>query len=64
MILIAKKPKPKKHPSKLWKAYKIEAGKLVRVKQFSPKAPGCFLAEHKDRRTCGKTGYMEKKGKK
>ncbi len=23
--------------------------------------PGTFMAEHKDRRTCGKCGYMEKR---
>jgi small subunit ribosomal protein S27Ae len=61
---VAKKPKPKKHPSKLWKAYKVEGNTLIRVKHFSPKAPGSFLAEHKDRRTCGKTGYMERKTRK
>ncbi|PIN80237.1 30S ribosomal protein S27ae [Candidatus Woesearchaeota archaeon CG10_big_fil_rev_8_21_14_0_10_34_8] len=60
---MAKKPKGKKHPAKLWKAYKVEGNKVTRVKQFSPKAQGSFMAEHKDRRTCGKTGYMERKGK-
>lgn len=61
---MAKEEKAKKHPSKLWKAYKIEGGKLIRLKKFSPKAgQGHFMAEHKDRRTCGKTNYMEKKGR-
>lgn len=56
------KAKAKTRGSKLWKAYKVEGSRLVRVKKFSPKAgQGFFMAEHKDRRTCGKTMYMEKK---
>lgn len=44
------------------KLYEVKDGKLVRKNKFSPKAgEGFFLAEHKDRRTCGRTGYMEKK---
>lgn len=44
------------------KLYEVKDGKLVRKNKFSPKAgEGYFMAEHKDRRTCGKTGYMEKK---
>lgn len=45
----------------LYKLYEVKDGKLIRKNKFSPKAQGVFLAEHKDRRTCGKTGYMEKK---
>jgi ubiquitin-small subunit ribosomal protein S27Ae len=60
---MAKKPKAKAHPAQLWKAYKVEGDKLTRVKQLSPKAEGTFMAQHKDRRTCGKTGYMEKVAK-
>ncbi|MBI5002323.1 30S ribosomal protein S27ae [Candidatus Woesearchaeota archaeon] len=53
--------KKKTHGSKLWKAYKVEGDRVVRLKKFSPKAgTGYFMAEHKDRRTCGKTSYMEK----
>jgi ubiquitin-small subunit ribosomal protein S27Ae len=51
----------KKKSRQLWKLYEVKDGKLVRKNRFSPKSPGDFLAEHKDRRTCGKTGYMEKK---
>ncbi len=61
---MAKEKKGKKHPSQLWKAYKVEGTTLSRVKHFSPKAQGSFMAEHRDRRTCGKTGYMEIKTKK
>ncbi|MBI5073322.1 30S ribosomal protein S27ae [Candidatus Woesearchaeota archaeon] len=50
--------------SKLYKAYEVKGNSLVRLKKFSPKAgEGFFMAEHKDRRTCGKTMYMEKKSK-
>jgi len=46
----------------IWKVYDVENGELTRKNKWSPKAgQGYFLAEHKDRRTCGKTGYMEKK---
>ncbi len=44
---------------KLWEMYKVEAGVLVRNNKFSPKSPGDFLANHKNRQTCGKTGYTE-----
>lgn len=44
----------------IWENYDVEGGKLVRKNVFSPKAgKGFFMAEHKDRRTCGKTGYTE-----
>lgn len=43
-----------------WQQYEVEGGKLKRNNKFSPKAgKGYFMAEHKDRRTCGKTGYTE-----
>ena len=46
----------------IWKLYEVQGDKLVRKNKFSPKAgEGYFLAEHKDRRACGKTGYMETK---
>ncbi len=47
-----------KHESKAWKFYKIKNGEIVRRK---PKCPRCgsFMAEHKNRRHCGKCGYTE-----
>jgi len=58
-------PKRKHKPSvssKKWEKYKIEGGKLIKVGKECPKCgPGIFMAEHKDRLTCGKCGYMEKK---
>jgi len=50
-----KESKPKK-TSKKWENY--DGGKPKN--QYCPKCGvGVFLAEHKDRRTCGKCGYTE-----
>lgn len=47
-----------------WEQYEVEGGKLKRNNKHSPKAgKGVFMAEHHDRRTCGKTGYTEFKKK-
>ena len=44
----------------VWSLYEVKDGKLVRKNPFSPKAgAGYFMAVHKDRKTCGKTGYTE-----
>jgi small subunit ribosomal protein S27Ae len=40
--------------------YKIDGGKLVRLRKSCPKCgPGVFLAQHKDRTSCGRCGYAE-----
>ncbi len=49
--------------TQLWKLYEIQGDKIIRKNQFSPKSPGDFLANHKDRLVCGKTGYTEYKKK-
>jgi small subunit ribosomal protein S27Ae len=50
-----------KEPSKR-SLYKVENGKVVRARRFCPKdGPGVFLAEHKDRFSCGHCGYTELK---
>jgi ubiquitin-small subunit ribosomal protein S27Ae len=42
--------------------YSIENDALKRKGKFCPKCgPGVFMAEHKDRNTCGNCGYTEKK---
>lgn len=42
--------------------YKIDGSKLTRGSRFCPKCgQGIFMASHKDRYTCGKCNYMEKK---
>ena len=49
----------KKKPTQLWKLYEVQGDKLVRKNPFSPKSPGDFMARHKGRLVCGKTGYTE-----
>jgi len=42
--------------------YKVSGEKLERNSRFCPKCgPGIFMANHKDRYTCGQCKYMEKK---
>ncbi len=56
-----KESKPKK-PYHLYDKYEIKGDTLIRKNKFSPKAgDGFYLAEHKDRRVCGKSGYVESK---
>ncbi len=51
-----------KRIQKKYGAYELEGENLVRKRKFCPKCgPGVFLAEHSDRFSCGKCGYMEKK---
>ena len=42
--------------------YEISDGKIARKREFCPKdscGPGVFLADHKDRLSCGKCGYTK-----
>ena len=42
------------------KYYEIEGDGVKRVRQSCPKCgEGVFLAEHKDRSSCGRCGYTE-----
>ena len=44
--------------------YEVSDGKITRKRQFCPQetcGPGVFLAEHKDRTSCGKCGYTRMK---
>ena len=57
-----KQKKPKRH-SKRWELYDTSSG-LQRKRKFCPKCgQGFFMAEHANRVTCGKCGYVEFKGK-
>jgi small subunit ribosomal protein S27Ae len=64
------KPKKIKHKHKkvklaVLKFYKVDDnGKVTRLRRTSPAAPGCFMAQHYNRLTCGKTGltYFLKDG--
>lgn len=48
----------KSAPSQKYKAYKIEAGKLNRIKKTCVKCgAGVFMAEHNNRYCCGACGY-------
>ncbi|MDD4250701.1 MAG: 30S ribosomal protein S27ae [Candidatus ainarchaeum sp.] len=54
-----KKQKPKIKKSK---KYSVNAEEIKRTGKFCPKCgPGIFMAEHKDRYSCGKCSYTEKK---
>ena len=56
---MAKEVKEKQLKSK---QYDVSTGVLKRKTKFCPKCgPGVFMAAHKDRYSCGKCGYMEKK---
>ncbi len=42
--------------------YETKGDALTRTHRSCPKCgPGTFLAEHKDRRSCGRCGYSESK---
>ena len=60
----APKPAAKKGAAKTRKSslYKIEGGKLIRLRKSCPRCgSGVFLAQHKNRASCGKCGYSETK---
>jgi len=58
---MAKKQKKPKKTSKVSNNYEISGDTLNRKNKFCPKCGvGVFLAQHKDRLTCGKCNYMEK----
>ncbi|HTW56047.1 MAG TPA: 30S ribosomal protein S27ae [Thermoplasmata archaeon] len=43
--------------------YEVKGDALVRTHRACPKCgPGTFLAEHGNRRACGRCGYSESKG--
>lgn len=48
-----------------WQNYKVSGDKLERLKRHCPKCgAGTFMAQHKDRVSCGTCGYSEKALKK
>lgn len=54
-----KKPHKNKPTSNKWRMYKIESNEVSRRKICPRCGPGIFLAEHKDRLSCGKCKYTE-----
>ncbi|MBW2974404.1 30S ribosomal protein S27ae [Candidatus Woesearchaeota archaeon] len=54
---MAKKPKKQKKSKGRWELYE-SSGELKRKNKFCPKCgQGTFMAQHKDRSTCGKCSY-------
>ena len=61
---MAKKQTKNKAPSKRYEKYEVAGDSVKRKSKFCIKCgPGHFMAEHKDRYTCGKCGYTEFKTK-
>ena len=59
-----KKPagKPKKAGFKISKLYEVSGNSVKKKNKTCPKCgPGIFMANHKDRWTCGKCKYSERK---
>jgi len=57
-----KKEKGKKSAYKIHKVYKVEGDTIASKNKTCPKCgKTIFMANHKDRWTCGKCNYMEKK---
>ena len=53
-------PKKAKGPAGKRALYEVKGNTVVRKKKACPKCgPGVFLAEHKDRTSCGNCGYTE-----
>jgi small subunit ribosomal protein S27Ae len=56
------KEKAKKETQKIHKVYDVSGDVVKRLNKSCPKCgAGTFMANHKDRSSCGKCGYMEKK---
>jgi ubiquitin-small subunit ribosomal protein S27Ae len=56
---MAKKKKKEKKPMQIWKLYQASGNRAERKNKFCPKCgTGVFLANHKDRETCGKCSYV------
>lgn len=52
------KPKAKMKQSQMYEIDK-KTGTLTRKSKFCPRCQGVFLANHKDRKSCGSCGYTE-----
>ena len=48
-----------KRTRKLYTLYEVKGDEIIRKNNFSPKSPGDFLDNHKNRKTCGKSQYTE-----
>ncbi|RMF05042.1 30S ribosomal protein S27ae [Candidatus Woesearchaeota archaeon] len=63
--MAGKSKSDKKHvTSKVWQNYEVKGDSLSRKNVVCPKCgSGVFMAEHSNRRTCGRCHYTEFKGK-
>jgi small subunit ribosomal protein S27Ae len=59
---VSKPQKKERIETPMYKFYKVEKDKVSRLRRECPRCgKGTFLAEHKDRLTCGKCGYTSYK---
>ncbi|HIH39898.1 TPA: 30S ribosomal protein S27ae [Candidatus Woesearchaeota archaeon] len=62
--MAAPKPAPKAAAKgksyQIYKAYRIDGNRLIRKGGLCPKCEGSILALHKDRKSCGRCGFMER----
>jgi ubiquitin-small subunit ribosomal protein S27Ae len=57
-----RKQKSKKASTPIYKFYPVKGDAVTRLRKECPRCGrGVFLAEHKDRLTCGKCGYTSYK---
>lgn len=63
MKKVAKKKVKNKNPSKKWTKYSLSEGKLSKKKSCPRCGEGTFMAEHKNRLSCGTCHYTEFKEK-
>jgi small subunit ribosomal protein S27Ae len=60
---MAKQSSGPKNLERFKNLYKTEGTFIERLRKECPKCgPGVFMAEHADRKACGKCGYTEFKG--
>ncbi|QQG40317.1 MAG: 30S ribosomal protein S27ae [Candidatus Aenigmatarchaeota archaeon] len=64
MVIPKKKPSKSKHKHiQIWKKYKVSGSTVERPVSCPRCGTGTFLAQHKNRSTCGKCGFSETKSK-
>ena len=57
---MAKRKKANRKPSKVYDLYEKDGEKVKRKNTFCPKCGnGVYMANHKNRKSCGKCGYTE-----
>ncbi len=53
-----RKPRKKRVSTPIYKFFQVKSGAVTRSRKECPRCGrGVYLAEHKDRLTCGKCGY-------